>query len=81
VIWNDKDCGPDNDAPETHTWTIVSAKGLTVGVGDGTVVRMQRGDVTLIATVRRIPHFNLTEDAFNGKNAKFALQLSSETSV
>jgi len=43
--------------------------------------RMHRGNVTLFATVRTLPHFNLTEDVFSAKNNKFALQISSETSV
>jgi len=42
---------------------------------------MQRGNVTLFATVRKLPHFNLTEDVFSAKNNKFSLQISSETSV
>lgn len=81
VIWNEKDYGSGVEPSETHTWTITSAKGLSVGISDGITVRMQRGHVTLVATIRQMPHFNLTEDAFTGKNTKFALQLSSETSV
>ena len=59
----------------------MSSKGLTVAIGDGTLLRLQRGDVTLLATVRQLPHFNVTEDSFNAKNTKIAVQLSSETSV
>jgi len=78
VIWNDKECGPGSDP---HTWTLVCASNLSGGISDGTMFRMQRGNVTLFATVRKLPHFNLTEDIFSMKHNKFSLQISSETSV
>ena len=78
VIWNDKDCGTSSGP---HTWTVYCASSLSASIRDGTVFRMQRGNVTLFATVRKLPHFNLTEDVFSAKNNKFSLQISSETSV
>jgi len=77
VIWNDKDCGGSSSDP--HTWTLVCATSLSGGISDGSTLTMQRGHVTLSATVRRLPHFNLTEDVF--KHNKFSLQITSETSV
>jgi len=78
VIWNDKECGAASDP---HTWTVFCSSSLSASIKDGTMFRMQRGNVTLFATVRTLPHFNLTEDVFSAKNNKFALQISSETSV
>jgi len=78
VIWNDKECGAGTDP---HTWTLICASSTSRGISDGTMFRMQRGNVTLFAAVRRLPHFNLTEDVLNAKNNKFSLQISSETSV
>jgi len=78
VIWNDKDCGAASDP---HTWTLFCATTLSGGISDGTTFRMQRGNITLFATVRKLPHFNLTEDIFNAKRNAFSLQISSETSV
>ena len=80
VIWNDKDCGSSSTS-DPHTWTLVCATSLSGGISDGSMFRMQRGNVTLSATVRRLPHFNLTEDIFSAKHNKFTLQISSETSV
>jgi len=78
VIWNDRE---SKDSPDPHTWTLVCASNLSGGICDGTVFRMQRGNVTLFATVRKLPHFNVTEDVFSTKNNMFSLQISSETSV
>jgi len=78
VIWNDKECGAASDP---HTWTVFCPTSLSSSIGDGTTFRMQRGNVTLFASVRKLPHFNLTEDVFSAKNNKFSLQISSETSV
>ena len=78
MIWNDKECGAVSDP---HTWTVVCAASLSGSVSDGTTFKLQRGNVALIATVRKLPHFNLTEDVFSAKNNKFSLQISSETSV
>jgi len=78
VIWNDKDCG---DASDPHTWTLVCTSSLSGSISDGSMFRMQHGNVTLFASVRKLPHFNLTEDVFSVKHNKFSLQISSETSV
>ena len=78
MIWNDRECGAASDP---HSWTMICASSLSGGISDGTMFRMQRGNVTLFATVRKLPHFNLTEDVFSAKNNMFSLQISSETSV
>ena len=78
VIWNDRE---SSTASDPHTWTLVCASSLSGGISDGTLFRMQRGNVTLFATVRKLPHFNLTEDVFSAKHNMFSLQITSETSV
>jgi len=50
-------------------------------VEDGTVFELRRADVSLLVTVRRLPHFNLVEEVLGGKGGKFVLRMNSETSV
>ena len=75
TIWNDK------DYHRTQTWSIVCDRLLSRCVDDGTMFELRQGDVTLLITVRGLPHFNLVEEVLNGKGDKFVLRMNSETSV
>lgn len=75
VIWNDK------DLRSTQTWVLICDQLLSRAVKDGTLFQLRQGDVTLLITVRRLPHFNVTEEVIHPKNNKFVLRLNSETSV
>ncbi len=44
-------------------------------------LQLRQGDVSLLVTVRKLPHFNLTEEVIDPKTNKFVLRLNSETSV
>lgn len=75
VVWNDK------EHRETQTWVLVCDQLLSRAVDGETVFQLRQGDVSLLVTVRRLPHFNLTEDVIDPKTNKFVLRLNSETSV
>jgi len=75
AIWNDK------DYRRTQTWSVTCDRLLSRCVDDGTVFELRQGDVTLLVTVRRLPHFNLVEEVLDGKRNKFVLRMNSETSV
>ena len=75
VIYNDKDMRP------TQTWVLLCDQLLSCAVDESTVFQLRQGDVALLVTVRRIPHFNLTEEVIDPKRNKFVLRLNSETSV
>lgn len=75
VIWNDKDYRP------THTWILICDQLLCRAVEHGTAFQLRQGDVSVMVNVRRLPHFNLTEEVLDPKTNKFVLRLNSETSV
>ena len=75
VIWSNK------DYRRTQTWSVTCARLLSRCVEDGTVFELRQGDVTLLVSVRRLPHFNLVEEVLDGKGSKFVLRMNSETSV
>jgi len=75
IIWN------DNDYRETQTWSIVCHRLLSLSATEGTVLELRQGDITLLVTVRRLPHFNLVEEVLDPKSNKFVLRMNSETSV
>lgn len=79
VVWNDKEMSGSGGS--THTWTLVCDQLLSRALEHGTVLQLRHGDVSLLAFVRRLPHFNLTEDVIDPKSNKFVLKLNSETSV
>jgi len=75
IIWNNK------DYRSTQTWVLICDQLLSRAVEGGTVFQLRQGDVSLLVNVRRLPHFNLTEEVIDPKNNKFVLRLNSETSV
>ena len=75
AIWNDK------DYRSTQTWSITCDRLLSRCIDDGTVFELRQGDVAVLITVRRLPHFNLVEEVLDGKGSKFVLRMNSETSV
>ena len=75
VAWNDK------DYKSTQTWVLVCDQLLSRAVEPGTLFQLKQGDVSILCTVRRLPHFNLTEEVIDPKNNKFVLRLNSETSM
>jgi vang-like len=62
-------------------WVLVCEQLLTREMEHGSVFQLRRADVALLCSVRRLPHFNLTEEVIDPKNNKFVLRLNSETSV
>ena len=75
AIWNDKDyCS-------TQTWVLICDQLLSRAVEPGTLFQLKQGEVSLLCHVRKLPHFNVTEDVIDPKNNKFVLRLNSETSV
>ena len=75
VIWNDK------DHRATQTWVLICEQLLSREIEDCTMFQLRQGDVSLLVYVRKMPHFNLTEEVLDPKKNKFVLRLNSETSV
>lgn len=71
----------DREQREVQTWALVCDMLLSRAVQHGTIFQLRQGDVALLCTVQRLPHFNITEEVIDPKNNKFVLRLNSETSV
>ena len=71
----------DRDYRATQTWTLICDQLLSRAVEHGTQFNLKQGDVSILVTVRRLPHYNLTEEVIDPKTNKFVLRLNSETSV
>lgn len=75
VIMNGK------DYRDTQKWVLVCDQLLTRELEHGLIFQLRQNDVSLLCSVRKLPHFSITEDVINPKSNKFVLKLSSETSV
>lgn len=75
VIMNDK------DYRGTHKWVLICDQLLTREIEHGSIFQLRQNDVSLLCSVRKLPHFNVTEDVIDPKTNKFVLRLNSETSV
>jgi vang-like len=59
IIWNDK------DHKATQTWVLICDQLLSRAVEDGTLFQLRQGEVSLLCSVRKLPHFNLTEEVID----------------
>ncbi|ESO93739.1 hypothetical protein LOTGIDRAFT_209276 [Lottia gigantea] len=75
VIMNDK------DYKSIQRWVLVCDQLLTRECEHGTIFQLRQGEVSLLCSIRKIPHFSLTEEVIDPKSNKFVLRLNSETSV
>ncbi|XP_043236604.1 vang-like protein 2-B [Amphibalanus amphitrite] len=64
-----------------QSWALVSETPLSRAAADGVVFQLRQLDVSLLCTVVKLPHFNITEEIIDPKCNKFVLRLNSETSV
>ncbi|XP_014681349.1 PREDICTED: vang-like protein 2 [Priapulus caudatus] len=73
----------EREYSRVQTWALVSDVAPSAALADGVVFQLKSGvgDVALLVHVRRVPHFNITEEVIDPKNNKFVLRLNSETSV
>lgn len=75
VLQNDREHRP------VQTWGLVCDTLLSRAIEDGTIFQLRQAEVSLLCTVNKIPHFNVTEEIVDPKSNKFVLRLNSETSV
>ncbi|XP_017288271.1 vang-like protein 1 isoform X2 [Kryptolebias marmoratus] len=62
-------------------WTLVSEASVTSGLKDGTTFLLKCVDFSLVATSKKIPYIQMSEEYIDPKSHKFVLRLQSETSV
>ncbi|XP_022668221.1 vang-like protein 2 [Varroa jacobsoni] len=68
-------------ATSIQSWALVCDVLLSRPVKEGITFILRQGDVSLMASVHNLPHFNITEEVVDPKCNKFQLRLQSETSV
>lgn len=71
----------DREVREVQTWALVCDVLLSRPIKPGLSFLLRQGDVSLLATVHALPHFNVTEEIVDPKSNRFVLRLNSETSV
>ncbi|XP_066263068.1 vang-like protein 2 [Euwallacea similis] len=71
----------DKEQKEVQTWALICEELLTRPMTDGTTFQLRQNDVSLLCSIRKLPHFNITEEVVDPKSNKFVLRLNSETSV
>lgn len=66
----------------SHHWALVCEGELpSRPITNGCEFQLRQGEVALLCTAYKLPHFNLTEQLAHPKSNKFLLRLNSETSV
>ena len=75
VIMNEK------DYRNTQKWVLICDQLLTREIEHGILFQLRHNDVSLMCSVKKLPHFNITEEVIDPKSNKFVLRLNSETSV
>ncbi|UYV65527.1 VANGL1 [Cordylochernes scorpioides] len=76
VLQNDKELQPG-----LQTWALVCDTLVSRPVTPGCLFLLRQHDVSLLVTVHRLPHLNITEEVADPGSGKFVLRLNSETSV
>lgn len=71
----------DKERKSVQTWALICAELLSRPIRDGVEFQLRQNDVSLICTINKLPHFNITEEVVDPKSNKFVLRLNSETSV
>ena len=71
----------EREARPVQSWALVCDTLLSRPVTEGVLFQLRQQDVSLLCSVVRLPHFNITEEIIDPKSNKFVLRLSSETSV
>lgn len=71
----------DKEQKDIQTWALICEELLTRPIADNVTFQLRQNDISLICTIKKIPHFNITEEVVDPKSNKFVLRLNSETSV
>lgn len=71
----------EKERRSVQSWSLVCEELLSRPISNETTFQLIQCDVSLIVTVHRLPHFNVSEEVVDPKSNKFVLKLNSETSV
>ena len=71
----------EREVRDVQSWALVSERLLYRDIQPGTIFQLRQGDVALLCTVERLPHFHISEEIIDPNSNRFVLRLNSETSV
>ena len=66
---------------DVQSWALVSERLLYRDIQPGTIFQLRQGDVSLLCSVEKLPHFHVSEEIIDPNSNRFVLRLNSETSV
>lgn len=64
-----------------QSWSLVCDELLSRPVFSECTFQLIQNDVSLIVSIHKLPHFNISEEVVDPKSNKFVLKMNSETSV
>lgn len=64
-----------------QSWSLVCDELLSRPISNNCTFQLIQNDISMLVSVWRLPHFNLSEEVVDPKSNKFVLKLNSETSV
>ncbi|XP_055317566.1 vang-like protein 1 [Sitodiplosis mosellana] len=71
----------EKERRSVQSWSLVCDELLSRPISNNSVFQLVQNDISLLVTVYKLPHFNLSEEVVDPKSNKFVLRLNSETSV
>ncbi|KAK5650395.1 hypothetical protein RI129_001424 [Pyrocoelia pectoralis] len=71
----------EKEQKNIQTWALICEELLSRPIGHNTYFQLRQNDVSLLCSVKQLPHFNITEEVVDPKSNKFVMRLNSETSV
>lgn len=75
ILQNDKE-------RRTHqSWALICEELLSRPIFNNCTFQLIQNDISLLVTICKLPHFNISEEVIDPKSNKFVLKLNSETSV
>lgn len=71
----------DKEIKDVQTWALICEELLSRPINNTITFQLRQNDVSLLCSINKLPHFNITEEVVDPKSNKFVLRLNSETSV
>lgn len=71
----------DKERRSVQSWSLICDELLSRPISNNCTFQLIQNDISLLITVYKLPHFNISEEVVDPKSNKFVLKLNSETSV
>lgn len=71
----------DKERRGVQSWSLICDELLSRPISNNCTFQLIQNDISLLVSVYKLPHFNISEEVVDPKSNKFVLKLNSETSV